>query len=130
MIGLRESSKNDKNRTERVMEGDFQGCAQQELAQISKYMEEEGSTAVLKNWRARRTCKELILLIQKHVYGRSGKHNTLQTTLLISHKSSQDDTKLPSKLYHCLESKFFSSRKSLEFFFSKWKLFLLNNNKS
>lgn len=104
------------------MEGDFQGCAQQELAQIRKFME-EGSTAVLKNWTARRTCKELILLIQKHVYGRSGKHNTLQTTL-------QDDTKLPSELYHCLESKFFSSRKSLEFFFSKWKLFLLNNNKS
>lgn len=40
MIGLRESSKNDENRTERVMEGDFQGCAQQELAQISKFMEE------------------------------------------------------------------------------------------
>lgn len=26
--------------------------------------------------------------------------------------------------YHCLESKFFSSLKSLEFFFNKWKLFL------
>lgn len=31
---------------------------------------------------------------------------------------------LQIKNYHCLESKFFSSLRSLEFFFNKWKLFL------
>lgn len=66
------------------MEGDFQGCAQQELAQIRKFMEEEGSTAVLKNWRARRTCKELILLIEKHVYERSGKQYITDNTAYLT----------------------------------------------
>lgn len=32
--------------------------------------------------------------------------------------------------HHCLESKFFSSLNSLEFFFSRWKLFLFDRKQA